>query len=48
MKGDTYKYKKPKKPIISGINHATDKTDPNYYIEKGLEMLEAMHPTQYH
>ena len=41
MKGDTYKYKKPKKPIISGINHATHKTDPNYYIKKGLEMLEA-------
>jgi hypothetical protein len=48
MKGDTYKYKKPKKPITSGINHATDKTEPNYYIKKGLEMLEAMHPTQYH
>ena len=48
MKGDTYKYKKPKKPIISGINHATHKTDPNYFIQKGLEVLEAMHPTQYH
>jgi hypothetical protein len=46
--GDTYKYKNPKNPITSSTNHATHKTDPNYYIEKGLEVLEAMDPTQYH
>ena len=46
--GNTYKYKKPKKPITSGINHATHKKNPNYYIEKGLEVLEAMNSTQYH
>ena len=27
---------------------ATLKTDPNYYIQKGLEVFEAMHPSQYH
>jgi len=35
-------------PVIPSINHATHKIDPNYYIQKGLEVLEAMHPPQYH
>tara|TARA_Y100001934_G_C11995439_1_gene605139 strand:+ start:26 stop:649 length:624 start_codon:yes stop_codon:yes gene_type:complete len=30
------------------INHATRQTDPNYYIQKGLEVLKAMHPARYH
>jgi hypothetical protein len=35
-------------PIIPSIIYATHKTDPNYYIQKGLAVLEAMHPIQYH
>ena len=35
-------------PVTPSIVHATLKTDPNYYIQKGLEVLEAMHPAQYH
>jgi hypothetical protein len=35
-------------PVTPSIVHATLKTDPNYYIQKGLEVLEAMHPNQYH
>ena len=35
-------------PVTPSIIHATLRTDPNYYIQKGLEVLEAMHPTQYH
>ena len=30
------------------ITNATHKTDPNYYIQKGLDVLKAMHPSQYH
>ena len=43
--GDTSNHKMPATPSIT---HTIHKTDPNYYILKGLEMLEAMHPTQYH
>ena len=35
-------------PVTPRIVHATLKTDPNYYIQKGLEVLEAMQPAQYH
>ena len=35
-------------PVAPSIVHATLRTDPNYYIQKGLEVLEAMHSTQYH
>jgi len=35
-------------PITPSIIHATHKTDPNYYIQKGLDVLKAMHPSQYH
>jgi len=35
-------------PVIPSINHATHKIDPNYYIQKGLEVLEAMYPARYH
>ena len=38
----------PEKVVTSSITNATLKTDPNYYIQKGLEALEAMHPPQYH
>ena len=34
-------------PLTPSIVHATLKTDPNYYIQKGLEVLKAMHPAQY-
>ncbi len=34
--------------VTPSMNYATHKTDPNYYIQKGLEVLEAMHSTQYH
>ena len=34
--------------VTSSIVYATLKTDPNYYIHKGLEVLKAMHSTQYH
>jgi hypothetical protein len=30
------------------ITNATHQTDPNYFIQKGLEVFKAMHPTQYH
>jgi hypothetical protein len=35
-------------PIIPSIIHATHKRSPNYYIQKGLEVFEVMHPSQYH
>ena len=35
-------------PVTPSIIHATHQIDPNYFIQKGLEVLEAMHPTQYH
>ena len=35
-------------PVIPSINHATHKIDPNYYIQKGLEVLKAMYPARYH
>jgi hypothetical protein len=34
-------------PGTPSIVHATLKTDPNYYIQKGLEVLEAMSPSRY-
>ena len=37
----------PKKSATLSINPATHQTDPNYYIKKGLEVLEAMYPSQY-
>jgi DNA-binding transcriptional regulator YhcF (GntR family) len=37
-----------KTPVTPSINHATHQIDPNYYIQKGLEVLEARHPPQYH
>ena len=30
------------------IIHATHQIDPNYFIQKGLEVFEAMHPSRYH
>ena len=30
------------------IIRATHQIDPNYYIQKGLEVFKAMHPSQYH
>ena len=38
----------PEKPVNPSITNATLKTDPNYYIQKGLEVLEALYPSQYH
>ena len=35
-------------PVTPSINYTTHKTDPNYYIQKGLEVFKAMHPAQYH
>ena len=35
-------------PVTPSINHTTHKIDPNYYIHKGFEVLEAMHPARYH
>ena len=35
-------------PLTPSITHATHKTDPKYYIQKGIEVLQAMHSTQYH
>lgn len=35
-------------PVTPSIVHATLRTDPNYYIQKGLEVFEAMHASQYH
>ena len=34
--------------VTPSIVHATLKTDLNYYIQKGLEVLGAMHPARYH
>ncbi len=34
--------------VTPSINNTTHKIDPNYYIKKGLEVFEAMHPSQYH
>ena len=42
---DTSKYQKPSS---LGITNATLKTAPNYYIQKGLEVLEAKSPSRYH
>ena len=36
------------KPITLSVVHTTLRTDPNYYIQKGFELLEALHPPQYH
>ena len=38
----------PEKVVTSSITNATLKTDPNYYIQKGLEVLEAIYPARYH
>ena len=35
-------------PFTLSIIQATHKTDPNYYMQKGLAVLKAMHPSQYH
>ena len=35
-------------PVTPSINHATHQIDPNYYIQKGLEVLRAMRPSRYH
>jgi hypothetical protein len=35
-------------PTTRSINNATQKLNPKYYIQKGLEVIEAMHSTQYH
>ena len=35
-------------PVTPSINHTTHQTDPNYYIQKGLEVLKAMYPARYH
>jgi hypothetical protein len=37
-----------KTSVIPSINNATHQIDPNYYIQKGLELLKAMNPAQYH
>ena len=37
-----------KTSVIPSINHATHQIDPNYYIQKGLEVLKAMYPARYH
>ena len=37
-----------KTPVTPSMNHITHQIDPNYYIQKGLEVLKAMHPSQYH
>ena len=34
--------------VTPSINHTTHQIDPNYYIQKGLEVFEALHPVQYH
>ena len=34
-------------PVTPSINHTTHQIDPNYYIQKGLEVLEAVYPSQY-
>ena len=35
-------------PVTPSIIRATHQIDPNYYIQKGLEVFEVMHPSQYH
>ncbi len=35
-------------PLTPSINHTTHQTDTNYYIQKGLELLEARYPSRYH
>ena len=35
-------------PITPSIIHATHQIDPNYFIQKGLEVFKAMHPSPYH
>jgi hypothetical protein len=35
-------------PIAPSIIHATHQIDPNYFIQKGLEVFKAMHPSPYH
>ena len=35
-------------PLTPSIIRATHQIDPNYYIQKGLEVFEAMHPSRYH
>jgi hypothetical protein len=35
-------------PVAPSIKNATHQTDPNYYIQKGFEVLEAMQPARYH
>ena len=35
-------------PVTPSINHTTHQIDPNYYIQKGLEVLKAMYPARYH
>ena len=37
-----------KTPVTPSINHATHQIGPNYYIQKGLEVLEAIYPARYH
>ena len=37
-----------KTSVIPSINHATHQIDPNYYIQKGLEVLKGMNPSRYH
>ena len=37
-----------KMPVTPSMNDTTLKTDPNYYIQKGLMVLEAIRPAQYH
>ena len=39
---------KHQRPSSLGITNATHQIDPNYYIHKGLEVLEATHTAQYH
>ena len=34
--------------VTPSINHTTHQIDPNYYIQKGLEVLKDMHPARYH
>ena len=35
-------------PFTPSMNYATHKTDPKYYIQKGLEVLKGIHSSQYH
>jgi DNA-binding transcriptional regulator YhcF (GntR family) len=37
-----------KTSVIPSINHATHQISPNYYIQKGLEVLKGMNPSRYH